>query len=180
MASHVRLITLRFDPELAAFDETPLAQALHGKVLLSLREHFFSYRGHPFLAFALELAEPRSAGSDRRAAACAAPAPQSGPAQPTRRSRNPTSEEIRAGLADAKKPIFDALRAWRKARAEDEAVPPYVILTNRQLIEICELLPRTKTGLLKVEGLGKRKAERYALEILERISASAKAAEATS
>ena len=51
-------------------------------------------------------------------------------------------------------PLFEALRAWRTARARADAMPPYVIAHNDTLAAIAQDRPRTMAGLRRVKGLG--------------------------
>ncbi|MBK8096952.1 MAG: HRDC domain-containing protein [Planctomycetes bacterium] len=43
--------------------------------------------------------------------------------------------------------MFDRLRAWRRQKAYDEGAPPYVIMTNRQLVELNARTPRRHVWL---------------------------------
>ena len=57
--------------------------------------------------------------------------------------------------------VFSRLREVRKKLAEAEAVPVYAVLTNEQLAAMASARPANKTDLLKVEGIGEAKAEKY-------------------
>ena len=46
----VRVVTLRFDPVLEAFDDGPLQELLKGREVLTIRDHFFVRKGVPYLA----------------------------------------------------------------------------------------------------------------------------------
>jgi DNA helicase II / ATP-dependent DNA helicase PcrA len=62
--------------------------------------------------------------------------------------------------------LIEALRAWRRARALDDAVPAYVVAHDTTLAEIAEVRPRTLPALRRVKGMGPAKLERYGPEIL--------------
>ncbi len=62
--------------------------------------------------------------------------------------------------------LLAGLKAWRKQSADDEHVPAFVVFTDATLIAIAEALPRTRTSLLAIPGVGRRKAERYGDEVL--------------
>ena len=64
-------------------------------------------------------------------------------------------------------PLFNTLRQWRSEKSKKDGVPPYVILNNKQLAELCQNRPRSKYDLLKVEGIGKAKVEKYGDDILK-------------
>jgi len=61
--------------------------------------------------------------------------------------------------------LFEALRQWRKHKAEDEGVPAYRVLHQRTLVQIAVHLPDTLTDLKRVRGIGKQLAARYGEEL---------------
>ncbi|MBM2810377.1 MAG: recQ [Chloroflexi bacterium] len=63
--------------------------------------------------------------------------------------------------------FFDALRALRKQLADQGGVPPYVIFHDRALREIASRLPKTRQELLRISGIGERKAQTYGDPFLE-------------
>ena len=67
---------------------------------------------------------------------------------------------------DARTPEFEALRAWRKARATSDGVPAYVVFHDATLAEIAAGRPRTPVELAAVSGVGPAKLERYGDELL--------------
>jgi ATP-dependent DNA helicase RecQ len=71
-----------------------------------------------------------------------------------------------AGPAAADAPVFDRLRAWRRAAAEAQGVPPFVIFHDSTLHELARLRPRDLPDLAQVSGVGARKLERYGEELL--------------
>jgi DNA helicase-2/ATP-dependent DNA helicase PcrA len=73
------------------------------------------------------------------------------------------------GVADPA--VYDALAAWRRRRASDEAVPAYHVFANRVLAAIAEARPRSPDELLAVPGVGPAKLARYGDEVLEVVAA---------
>ncbi|MCF8063302.1 MAG: helix-turn-helix domain-containing protein [Deltaproteobacteria bacterium] len=61
--------------------------------------------------------------------------------------------------------LFEALRQWRKHKAQDEGVPPYRVLHQRTLVQIAVHLPDTLADLKRVRGIGKQLAARYGEEL---------------
>ena len=61
---------------------------------------------------------------------------------------------------------LEALRAWRKQTALDEAVPAYVILSNADARTIALNLPRDLKALGRCKGMGATRLERWGDEIL--------------
>ena len=68
--------------------------------------------------------------------------------------------------AHADGPVADALRAWRRKRAEADGVPAYVVFNDRTLAALAERRPRSRGELLAVEGIGPAKLDRYGDELL--------------
>jgi ATP-dependent DNA helicase RecQ len=62
--------------------------------------------------------------------------------------------------------LFEALRRHRLTLAREEAVPPYVIASDRTLRELAEIRPRTLDALRLAHGIGDRKVERYGVGLL--------------
>jgi superfamily II DNA helicase RecQ len=67
--------------------------------------------------------------------------------------------------------LFNTLRDWRAERCKKDGVPPYVICTNQQLAAVVAQRPQSLTGLMRIEGIGKAKAEKYGQEMLAILSA---------
>ncbi len=67
-------------------------------------------------------------------------------------------------------PLFEALRAARKAIAAEAGVPPYVIFHDSTLREIAARRPRTLSELSNVQGVGEAKLARYGAAMLEVLS----------
>ena len=74
--------------------------------------------------------------------------------------------------SDSDDPVFEALRAWRTARARQEAMPPSVIAHDATLLEIEVRLPRSEAELRRVPGMGPVKVETYGAEILAVVRAA--------
>jgi DNA helicase-2/ATP-dependent DNA helicase PcrA len=63
-------------------------------------------------------------------------------------------------------PLAERLRAWRRERARQDGVPPYVVFNDRTLAALAERCPRSRGELLAVEGIGPTKLDRYGEELL--------------
>ncbi|MFA6002114.1 MAG: ATP-dependent DNA helicase RecQ [Thermoleophilia bacterium] len=74
-------------------------------------------------------------------------------------------------LGEEARLVFDALRLHRLELARAEAVPPYVIASDRTLRDIARLRPRTLAELEVAHGIGPARAERYGAGFLEVVSA---------
>jgi ATP-dependent DNA helicase RecQ len=76
-------------------------------------------------------------------------------------------ERAGAGAGD---PLFDTLRDWRRAEAQAQSVPAYVIFQDRTLAEIAAVRPRSLDQLGAVPGVGRTKLERYGAAVLALIN----------
>ena len=65
--------------------------------------------------------------------------------------------------------LADYLREWRRSLARENKTPAYVILHDSTLEELCRRRPKSLAQLMKVPGIGERKAEVYGAEILQAI-----------
>lgn len=70
-------------------------------------------------------------------------------------------------------PLLSALKAKRRALAEEAGVPAYVIFTDKILIEMAETRPETLDQMARVGGVGATKLERYGATFLEIITGEA-------
>ncbi len=62
---------------------------------------------------------------------------------------------------------FERLRATRKRLADAEGVPAYIVFSDAVLRQMAERVPRTRSELLLISGIGPVKAERYGEAFLE-------------
>ncbi|MGM9985812.1 MAG: DNA helicase RecQ [Bacillaceae bacterium] len=63
--------------------------------------------------------------------------------------------------------LFDMLRALRKEIANEEGVPPFIIISDATLKEMSVKIPTTVEELLEVKGIGEQKQQRYGARFLE-------------
>lgn len=62
--------------------------------------------------------------------------------------------------------LFERLRAWRKALAEQDHVPSYVVMHQKTLIAVCRALPRSSKELLGIKGIGPSFISKYGEQVL--------------
>jgi DNA helicase-2/ATP-dependent DNA helicase PcrA len=82
------------------------------------------------------------------------------PRPPARRTRSPKPEAEDAAL-------FGRMRAWRKAQAEAQGVPPYVVFSDATLVAIADARPDSRAALARISGVGPTKLDRYAEPLLQ-------------
>jgi len=68
------------------------------------------------------------------------------------------------GLSDD--PLVQALASWRLERSRDDGVPAYVVFDNKTLEAIAERRPADRAELASVPGVGPKKLEQYADDVL--------------
>ncbi|MBO5292463.1 MAG: DNA helicase RecQ [Lachnospiraceae bacterium] len=73
------------------------------------------------------------------------------------------------GLSPQGELLFQKLRALRMEIAKEEHVPPYVVFSDKTLVQMCLLFPKSREELLNVSGVGEFKLEKYGERFLEEI-----------
>ncbi|NJD05653.1 MAG: ATP-dependent DNA helicase RecQ, partial [Methylococcaceae bacterium] len=76
--------------------------------------------------------------------------------------------------------LWQALRLVRRRLADEQGVPPYVILHDVVLQEMVDQRPQSLEHLALLPGIGERKLERYGTDFLEAIQAADPASEPVS
>jgi ATP-dependent DNA helicase RecQ len=69
-------------------------------------------------------------------------------------------------FSDVDPALREYLRDWRRNTAKRQSVPAFVVMHDTTLDEICRTHPRSHADLLRVSGIGERKAELYGSQIL--------------
>jgi len=87
--------------------------------------------------------------------------------QTSGRSRAARASSVEAALTQPEGHLFEALRAWRRAEAGRQSVPPYVIFHDRTLADIARNRPTDRVGLAAIGGVGAGKLDRYGEAVLE-------------
>jgi ATP-dependent DNA helicase RecQ len=73
---------------------------------------------------------------------------------------------VKALVSDEDAPLLSALKAKRRALAEAQKVPAYVIFPDRTLIEMAEQRPESLDQMARISGVGAKKLERYGDDFL--------------
>jgi ATP-dependent DNA helicase RecQ len=137
----------------ATRDETYGALALTTKAYESFRSKV------PIMGV---IAEPRTSKKRPRKANAASEPPQ--PAQALL-----PGQPSAAATHDPQ--LFELLRRKRKELADQASVPPYVVFSDRTLVEIATRLPRDPAAMLQISGVGTVKLQRYGQPFLEIVRA---------
>jgi ATP-dependent DNA helicase RecQ len=78
-----------------------------------------------------------------------------------------SAPRVRMLVAEEDEGLLAALKAKRRALAEAQKVPAYVIFADRTLIQMAETRPQSLDDLARVSGVGAVKLERYGTAFLE-------------
>lgn len=73
----------------------------------------------------------------------------------------------KGALDDAGFALFEKLRQKRLALAKEERVPPYIVFSDKTLVDMCLKRPQTKEEMLQVSGVGASKLEKYGEAFLQ-------------
>ena len=87
-------------------------------------------------------------------------------AQPTRARR----ERRPATTVNYDREIFDELRTLRRAIADEEGVPSFVVFGDVSLVEMAAQLPTSKEALRKITGVGDHKLAKYGERFLQALT----------
>ena len=65
--------------------------------------------------------------------------------------------------------LFERLRALRTEIAKEEGMPPYIIFSDKTLVDMCVKAPLDKSEMMQVTGVGENKYDRYGERFLAAI-----------
>ena len=85
--------------------------------------------------------------------------------QTVKRSRKSTDTLTKVGYE-----LFDVLRKLRFTIAREEGMPPYIIFSDKTLIDMSVKTPRSRSAMLSVSGVGVAKYEKYGERFIEAIA----------
>ena len=83
----------------------------------------------------------------------------------------PTNVKARKTELEYSHALFALLRQKRKEIADPAGVPPYVIFSDKTLVEMAAYYPQSRHSLLAISGVGQLKLERYGDAFLQVIQA---------
>ncbi|MEJ2154636.1 MAG: DNA helicase RecQ [Desulfobacteraceae bacterium] len=78
-------------------------------------------------------------------------------------------EAVATHLAASDLPLWEKLRALRLAISRELDIPPFVVFHDSTLAEMVEVRPTTREGLLLINGVGQKKADKYGEQFLNAI-----------
>ena len=81
--------------------------------------------------------------------------------------KNGKGKASSSGGGEIDRGLFEKLRQLRLEIARKEKVPPYIIFSDKTLVQMCQIRPGTKQEMLTVSGVGEVKYSRYGEAFLE-------------
>ncbi|HEY1629869.1 MAG TPA: DNA helicase RecQ [Rhizomicrobium sp.] len=97
---------------------------------------------------------------------------QSRPTTPREKTKKAKRAEAAAAVPEDGQSLLAALRALRMSLAKQRRVPPYVIFSDRSLIDMVHLRPRTEDEFRMVHGVGAAKLKDFGAVFLQAIRTS--------
>jgi hypothetical protein len=86
-------------------------------------------------------------------------------------ARPPGAQEKETPAEGIENPaLYEALKAWRGAKAREAGQPAFWVLHNRVLAEVAARLPADMRELIAIKGLGGKQGARYGREILDLVA----------
>jgi len=79
----------------------------------------------------------------------------------TTRAKKTVAERSIAGTHSADPSLFQTLRTLRREIAQEQGVPPFVVFSDRTLLDMVAKRPSDMPGFVQVHGVGATKANRY-------------------
>ena len=84
---------------------------------------------------------------------------------PAVKSHPPKSVEDSTGVIQHPA-LFRLIKEWRNKKAIEMKIPHYMILPQKTMVTLANFLPRSMAALQLVKGMGKKKSEKFAEELL--------------
>jgi superfamily II DNA helicase RecQ len=135
----IEIITLAFDPVQKGFNNEALQQFLAGKTVLQIKPEFFLQNGQAYWTVLVEYESIATAIEQKKPDIVL----------------NPLQQQL-----------FDMLQQWRRDKAKQEAIPVYIIATNKEMAEIAQKQPKSLDALQMIAGFGKKKAQNHGGDII--------------
>lgn len=86
-----------------------------------------------------------------------------------KKNKGSKSSVTAGALKEEDESLFQRLRQLRTEIAREEKVPPYIVFSDKSLVHMCILKPKTKEEMLQVTGVGEHKYSKYGEKFLEKI-----------
>jgi len=147
----VKVMTLKFDEVRGGYDDAVLNDFLRKHRAVDVKHHFFVKSETQYLTLLITFhVTPQDLDRVEHAET----------------KVRDSQESWKNLLQESDMGLFQLLRAWRGRRARNDGMPPYVVLTNRQLAFVTRSKPQSLADLQKIDGFGEAKTSKYGEDIL--------------
>ena len=89
------------------------------------------------------------------------------PAAKAQKMRKGRAGAAAGEMGEGEQSLFERLRALRTQIAREEKVPPYIVFSDKTLVDMCMKKPRTREEMLAVSGVGEFKYGKYGERFLQ-------------
>ena len=138
----VKIITIHYDPARGMFDDEIISKFIINKKVIRMTPHFFIMNERPHWSVFIEYEVD-------------------------------IVEKVKESerLDQPQRLLLQKLHEWRKEKSDQSNVPPFIISTNQELLEIVKQKPSTLESLKMIRGFGNKKVSKYGSEIIGIIKA---------
>lgn len=84
----------------------------------------------------------------------------------TEKVKKKKSSKSAAAVPEHAQPLWEALRALRKALADEHGVPAYTVFHDSTMMEMISIRPENRQELLNISGVGASKLDKYGEQFL--------------
>ena len=144
-----KIITITFDSARETFNSDVLNEFIADKEVTYFQSEFFCCNNKYYWTILLEYDYLEGYTPIGNRHACSLP-----------------KKETLPQLTDEEFALFKTLKGWRREKAKEEGLPPYIIFNDSHLIEMIKNKPSSLEGLKNIHGIGEKKAEKYGKEVL--------------
>lgn len=88
------------------------------------------------------------------------------PKKPGKKEQKP-KKALPDGGGEVDRNLFEKLRSLRMEIAKKEKVPPYIVFSDKTLLQMCRIRPKNKEEMMTVSGVGEMKYDKYGEAFLE-------------
>lgn len=158
-----KIITLPFDEDMEEFDQDRLEReflfALKNSEIKKYKPELVEIDGRYYWTVFLEYEKVKKIEDEHNSFQ------QNGE---LKKNQNLEKKSLPEAELQTKKEVelYKILREWRREQSDDLGYPPYIIASNRLLVEIIKARPKNSSELSKIKGMGEKKTREYGREIL--------------
>jgi ATP-dependent DNA helicase RecQ len=90
---------------------------------------------------------------------------------PQRKEKQRQSRAAAESWEGVDRDLFERLRAYRRRKAEERGVPPFIIFSDATLRDLARVRPTTLDQLPSIHGIGAKKCAEYGADLLAEVNA---------